>query len=133
MNEGTARLTRTTLVILLLSTACLAPLTAAADDFRMPIADAFTITGVGVVLTGRVASGSISRGDWVCVPMQAGRQLGRQVNGLELFRKALETVEAGQDVGVLVADIDFREVEKNADLTAGCAGTEAPSGTAGET
>lgn len=88
--------------------------------FRMTVLDVFKITGRGVVLTGQVGSGAASVGDWVCVPMQGGAAVGRQITGLEMFRKVLERVEAGENVGVMVGDLDHRQIERNADLVAGC-------------
>ncbi len=108
------------LAVLLLMAGRTVPPAYAEDSFRMPIADVFTITGRGVVLTGRVTSGSIGVGDWVCVPMLDDEQLGREIVGLELFREIRERIETGQSAGVLVDNVDQRQVRKNADLVAGC-------------
>ena len=90
------------------------------DDFSMTIMDVFTITGKGVVLTGQVETGTVEVGDWVCVPMLNGGSAGRQVTGLEMFRKVLARAEAGDNVGVLVDGVERKQVAKKAELTAGC-------------
>jgi elongation factor Tu len=90
------------------------------DSFRMTVLDAFKITGKGVVLTGQVEQGAAEVGDWVCVPMRNGETVGRQITGLETFRKVLERIEAGDNGGVLVDSLDHKKIAKNTALVAGC-------------
>jgi elongation factor Tu len=93
---------------------------AVADDgFSMKIMDVFTITGRGTVLTGQVASGSLTVGDTVCVPLQGDEIAARTVEGIEMFRKLLDRAEKGQMVGILI-DIDKKLVEKGALLHGDC-------------
>jgi elongation factor Tu len=98
---------------------CLAVLATADDDFSMQVMDAFTVSGQGTVLTGRIAAGSVSVGDTVCVPLKDGETVARSLKGIEMFRKLLERAEAGQTVGLLV-DVDSKQVEKGAMLHADC-------------
>ena len=107
---------------------CLVSLTAgtgqaanARGDFRMPIADAFTISGKGVVLTGHVTAGAAKAGDWVCVPIQGGARVGRQITGLEMLRELPELVEAGQNAGVMIEGVVASEIDTDGELVAGCA------------
>lgn len=92
------------------------------SDFRMTVLDAFAITGRGVVVTGRVVEGAAEAGDWVCVPMLEGEAVGRQIAGLEMFRKVLERVEAGDNAGLLFETLDHKQIARNAELVAGCSG-----------
>ena len=87
----------------------------AAGPFEMPVADVFIITGSGVVLTGLVSSGTISVGDTVCVSVSAPVK----VTGIEMFRKVLETVGAGDRAGLLVENLSKDEV-KQGDLVRSC-------------
>ena len=92
----------------------------------MPIADAFKISGRGVVLTGRVAAGAARAGDWVCVPLQDGTVVGRQIAGLEMLREVPEQVEAGQNAGVMIENVDPARIERSRDLVAGCGDDQQP-------
>lgn len=89
-------------------------------EFSMQISDSFRITGRGTVLTGKIASGTLTVGDTVCVPMQSGETLTRTVDGIESFRKLLEKAEAGTNVGVLVANVDSKEVKLKTELNGNC-------------
>jgi elongation factor Tu len=95
------------------------PQAVAEDGFSMKIMDVFTITGRGTVLTGQVASGSLTVGEQVCVPLQDGETAARNVDGIEMFRKMLERAEKGQMVGILV-QVDKKQVEKGALLHTDC-------------
>jgi len=90
------------------------------EGFTMTIMDVFSITGRGVVMTGRVGSGVVEVGDTVCVPLESGDTAAHEVMGLEMFRKQLESASAGQNVGVLIEGIDRKSVLKGGTLHAGC-------------
>jgi translation elongation factor EF-Tu-like GTPase len=93
---------------------------AVADNgFSMKIMDVFAIAGRGTVLTGQVATGSVTVGDTVCVPLQNGETAALGVDGIEMFRKVLERAEQGQMVGILV-HVDKKQVEKGALLHGDC-------------
>lgn len=91
----------------------------ATDDFTMLVMDAFAITGQGTVMTGQIKSGSIYVGDTVCIPLTNGETVGRPVTGIEMFRKQVESAEAGQLVGVLV-EVDRKLVSRETVLHSDC-------------
>lgn len=97
-----------------------APATGGSGDFSMPIMDVFAITGKGVVMTGKVASGSIGVGEPVCVPLNSGEVVERTVIGIEQFRKVLDRIGEGENAGILVEDIDRAEIKKGANLDTDC-------------
>ncbi|GAQ25015.1 elongation factor Tu [Tepidanaerobacter syntrophicus] len=80
--------------------------------FLMPIEDVFTITGRGTVVTGRVERGTVKVGDEVEIVGLAEETRKTVVTGLEMFRKLLDTAEAGDNVGVLLRGINRDEVER---------------------
>ncbi len=88
--------------------------------FSMQVMDSFRITGRGTVLTGKIASGTLTVGDTVCVPMKSGEVLTRTVDGIESFRKLLDKAEAGKNVGILVANVESKEVAVKAMLNGDC-------------
>ncbi len=80
--------------------------------FLMPIEDVFTITGRGTVVTGRVERGRIKVGETVEIVGLADETKSTVVTGLEMFRKVLDEVQAGDNVGALLRGIDKNEVER---------------------
>ena len=89
-------------------------------EFSMQIMDSFKIEGAGTVLTGQVSSGKLTVGDTVCVPLKSGKKVARTVDGIERFNKLLEIAETGDTVGVLVADVDHKEVEIQTVMNSNC-------------
>ena len=73
-----------------------------AGDFLMPIEDVFSITGRGVVVTGRIARGNISINDELEIVGMSGEVITTKVTGIESFRKLLDSAEAGDNVGLLI-------------------------------
>ena len=79
--------------------------------FLMPIEDVFSITGRGTVVTGRVDRGRLSKmGEVEIVGIHDTRKT--VATDLEMFRKLLDEVQAGDNVGVLLRGIDKDEVER---------------------
>ncbi|MFB5029598.1 MAG: Elongation factor Tu [Candidatus Phytoplasma pruni] len=79
--------------------------------FLMPIEDVFTITGRGTVTTGRVERGMVKVGEEVeIVGIRETKKA--VVTGLEMFRKSLETAQAGDNVGVLLRGVSREDVER---------------------
>ncbi len=79
--------------------------------FLMPIEDVFSITGRGTVVTGRVERGRLKKMEEV--EIVGLRETRRTVaTDLEMFRKLLDEVVAGDNVGVLLRGIDKDEVER---------------------
>ncbi len=81
-------------------------------DFLMPIEDVFSITGRGTVATGRIESGIINTGDPVDIIGMGAEKLKSTVTGVEMFRKILDTGEAGDNVGLLLRGIDKDEIRR---------------------
>jgi elongation factor Tu len=79
--------------------------------FLMPIEDVFSITGRGTVVTGRVERGQLKKMEEVeIVGIKPTRKT--VATDLEMFRKLLDEVQAGDNVGVLLRGIDKDEVER---------------------
>jgi elongation factor Tu len=79
--------------------------------FLMPIEDVFTIKGRGTVVTGRVERGVVKTGEEIEI-IGLGTTRKTVVTGVEMFRKTLDTGEAGDNVGVLLRGIDRDDVER---------------------
>ena len=80
--------------------------------FLMPIEDVFTITGRGTVVTGRVERGVIKAGEEVEIVGMTRDTRKTVATSLEMFRKILDSAEAGDNVGVLLRGIDKDEVQR---------------------
>jgi elongation factor Tu len=79
--------------------------------FLMSIEDVFTITGRGTVVTGRVERGRLKKMEEVeIVGIQDTKKT--VATDLEMFRKLLDEVQAGDNVGVLLRGIDKEQVER---------------------
>ncbi|MBA4549374.1 elongation factor Tu [Thermoactinomyces intermedius] len=79
--------------------------------FLMPVEDVFTITGRGTVATGRVERGILNTGDEVeIVGLDETRKT--VVTGIEMFRKLLDSAEAGDNIGALLRGIDRKEIQR---------------------
>jgi len=89
-------------------------------DFRMPVVDVFSITGRGVVLTGRIESGKVSVGDTICLSTKKTGDREVKVTGIELFRKVLESAKTGDTVGIMVEGIGKKDAAKGDELLAKC-------------
>lgn len=81
--------------------------------FRMTVEDVFVIRNRGVVVTGRVESGTLHVGDTVHI--NGGP--GFTVDAIEKFRKRLDQASAGENVGVLFKSIDKGQVTRGDMLT----------------
>ena len=79
--------------------------------FLMPIEDVFSITGRGTVGTGRVERGQIKTGEEVeIVGIKPTKK--SVVTGVEMFRKLLDSGQAGDNVGVLLRGIEKTDIER---------------------
>jgi elongation factor Tu len=87
------------------------PARAIDKPFIMPIEDVFTISGRGTVVTGRAERGVIKVGDDVEIVGFAPTQK-TVVTGVEMFRKTLDTGQAGDNIGLLLRGIKKDEVER---------------------
>ena len=87
------------------------PVRAIDKPFLMPIEDVFSISGRGTVVTGRVERGVIKVGDEVEIVGFTPTQK-TVCTGVEMFRKTLDTGQAGDNVGLLLRGIKKDEVER---------------------
>jgi elongation factor Tu len=79
--------------------------------FLMAIEDVFSITGRGTVVTGRVEQGVLKKMEEVeIIGIHDTRKT--TATDLEMFRKLLDEVQAGDNVGILLRGIDKDEVER---------------------
>jgi elongation factor Tu len=79
--------------------------------FLMSIEDVFSITGRGTVVTGRVERGVLAKMSEVeIVGIHDTRKT--VATDLEMFRKLLDEIQAGDNVGVLLRGIDKDQVER---------------------
>jgi elongation factor Tu len=79
--------------------------------FLLPIEDVFSISGRGTVVTGRVERGIVKVGEEVeIVGIKATQKT--TVTGVEMFRKLLDSGQAGDNVGALIRGIDRTQVER---------------------
>ena len=79
--------------------------------FLMPVEDVFSISGRGTVATGRIESGVIKTGDEV--EIVGIRETKKSVcTGVEMFRKLLDSGEAGDNVGILLRGVERTDIER---------------------
>jgi len=79
--------------------------------FLMPVEDVFSISGRGTVATGRVESGVLKTGDEL--EIVGIRETKKSVcTGVEMFRKLLDSGEAGDNVGILLRGIERDDIER---------------------
>ena len=79
--------------------------------FIMPIEDVFSISGRGTVVTGRIEKGIVNVGDEIEIVGIRDTQL-TTCTGVEMFRKLLDSGEAGDNVGVLLRGTKREDVER---------------------
>ncbi len=81
------------------------------QPFLMPIEDVFSISGRGTVVTGRVERGVVKVGEEVeIVGIKTTQKT--TVTGVEMFRKLLDSGQAGDNIGALIRGIDRTQVER---------------------
>jgi elongation factor Tu len=81
------------------------------QPFLMPIEDVFSISGRGTVVTGRIERGIVKVGEEVEI-VGIRDTVKTTVTGVEMFRKLLDSGEAGDNVGALLRGIDREGVER---------------------
>ena len=104
--------------------ACIKELMDAVDDyiptpdrkadqpFLMPVEDVFTISGRGTVATGRVERGQLKAGEEVEIVGLTDEKKKTVVPSMEMFRKTLDYVEAGDNVGCLLRGVAKTDIER---------------------
>jgi elongation factor Tu len=79
--------------------------------FLMPVEDVFSISGRGTVATGRIESGVIKTGEEI--EIVGIKETKKSVcTGVEMFRKLLDSGEAGDNVGILLRGIERTDIER---------------------
>ena len=81
------------------------------QPFLMPVEDVFNIEGRGTVATGRVERGILKKMEEVEI-VGLKDTIKTTVTDIEMFRKLLDTAEAGENVGVLLRGIKKDDVER---------------------
>jgi elongation factor Tu len=79
--------------------------------FLMPIEDVFSITGRGTVVTGKVEQGVVNTGDALEIIGIKDTQK-TTCTGVEMFRKLLDTGQAGDNIGALLRGIEKEQVQR---------------------
>ena len=80
--------------------------------FLMPIEDIFTITGRGTVATGRVERGVLKLSDEVEIVGLQEENMKTVVTGIEMFRKLLDSAEAGDNIGALLRGVQRTDIKR---------------------
>ena len=82
------------------------------QPFLMPVEDVFNIEGRGTVATGRVERGILKKMEEVEIVGPQADTTKTTVTDIEMFKKLLDTAEAGENVGVLLRGIKKEDVER---------------------
>ncbi len=80
--------------------------------FLMPVEDVFTISGRGTVATGRVERGILKAGETVDIVGLSDEKKSTVVTSMEMFRKTLDFIEAGDNAGCLLRGIAKTDIER---------------------
>lgn len=81
------------------------------EGFRMRVEDVFAITGRGTVVTGKVETGYVRTGDYVCIA-HGDQVITTTVTGIEMFRRLSDIATAGDNVGILLKGLGRDDVQK---------------------
>jgi elongation factor Tu len=81
------------------------------QPFLLPVEDVFNIEGRGTVATGRVERGILKKGEEVEIVGLRDTQK-TTVTDIEMFRKLLDTAEAGDNVGILLRGVKKEDIER---------------------
>ncbi|RKR75516.1 elongation factor Tu [Frondihabitans australicus] len=87
------------------------PIRATDQPFLMPIEDVFTITGRGTVVTGRVERGQLNVNEEIEI-VGIRPTTKTTVTGIEMFRKLLDSAQAGDNTGLLLRGTKREDVER---------------------
>jgi elongation factor Tu len=79
--------------------------------FLMPVEDVFSISGRGTVVTGRVEQGIVKPGEEIEI-IGLKDTIKTVCTGVEMFRKLLDSGEAGDNIGALLRGTKKEEVER---------------------
>ncbi|MFZ7087345.1 elongation factor Tu [Curtobacterium sp. RRHDQ10] len=87
------------------------PVRATDQPFLMPVEDVFTITGRGTVVTGRVERGQLNVNEEVEI-VGIVPTVKTTVTGIEMFRKLLDSAQAGDNTGLLLRGTKREDVQR---------------------
>ena len=80
--------------------------------FLMPVEDTMTITGRGTVATGRVERGVLKAGEQIEIIGIREATKSTVATSMEMFRKTLDTVQAGDNAGILLRGVERKDIER---------------------
>lgn len=80
--------------------------------FLMPVEDVFSITGRGTVATGRIERGVINLNDEIEIVGLVEAPMKSVVTGIEMFRKLLDSGQAGDNAGILLRGIEKDQITR---------------------
>ena len=81
------------------------------QPFLMPVEDVFSISGRGTVVTGRIEQGQVKVGEEIEI-LGIREPQKTTCTGVEMFRKLLDSGEAGDNVGILLRGIERTDIER---------------------
>jgi elongation factor Tu len=87
------------------------PQRAVDKPFLMPVEDIFSISGRGTVVTGRIEQGQVKVGEEMEI-VGIRPTVKKVVTGVEMFKKLLDSGEAGDNVGLLLRGTERTDVER---------------------
>ncbi|ODQ65251.1 mitochondrial translation elongation factor Tu [Nadsonia fulvescens var. elongata DSM 6958] len=80
--------------------------------FLMGIEDVFSISGRGTVVTGRVERGNLKKGDEIEIVGYNKTPIKTIVTGIEMFKKELDSAQAGDNAGILLRGIKRDDIKR---------------------
>ena len=83
------------------------------EKFEMIVEDIFSILGRGIVVTGKIISGSIKINDEIKI----NNSISAKVKDIEMFRKKLDEAKAGDNVGLILENIEKNQINQGDILT----------------
>ncbi len=86
--------------------------------FLMPVEDVFSIQGRGTVATGRIERGIVKVNDELEIVGLADSSTKTVCTGVEMFRKLLDSGEAGDNVGLLLRGVDRDQIQRGQVISA---------------
>ena len=78
--------------------------------FLMPVEDIFSITGRGTVATGRIEQGICKVGEEIEIVGMRPEKMKSVITGVEMFRKELDSGQAGDNAGLLLRGVDKKDI-----------------------
>ena len=86
------------------------PVRAVDKPFLMPVEDIFSITGRGTVATGRIEQGVCKIGEEIEIVGMRADKIKSVITGVEMFRKELDSGQAGDNAGLLLRGVDKKDI-----------------------